>query len=123
MPRFNWPEWQAVRSSLCWPCCEEGHSHAVLLARELSYQLIREYNSTGYDVHGRFGIFADGDRIAHKYLHGRPKLDFQAATAGDYAHAKTRFIYSKLCEHARTHGSSRRAVLAGRPGQEPGQRG
>ena len=57
------PEFDAIEKAPCWPCCEAGHENAVAIARELSYQLIREANVTRYNVHGLFGIFADGDRI------------------------------------------------------------
>ena len=91
-------EWDAVRRPSCWPCCEEGHAHAVYLARELSYQLIREYNTTKYNVHGRFGIFADGDRVNYAVT-GKPRLPFGAIhVENNYGHTKTRFIYSRLCE-------------------------
>ena len=88
-------EAEGVRRQPCWPCCEVGHTHAVALARELSSQLIREANSTGYNVHGLFGIFASGDRINHT-----------ERRAPDYKHVKTRFIYDRLCELSRSHNIS-----------------
>ena len=39
----------------------QTHDHVVTLGRELSKQLVREYNKTKYIVHGLFGIFAAGD--------------------------------------------------------------
>lgn len=93
------PEIVAVSKPPCWPCCEVGHSHAVALARELSYQLIREANTTRYSVHGLFGIFADGDRINYQAT-GRERQPFGRVVYEDYQHVKTKFIYSRLCQLA-----------------------
>ena len=89
----------------CWPCCEVGHSHAVALARELSYQLIREANSTSYNVHGLFGIFASGDRINYTAT-GKHRAPHERPTAPNYGQVKTRFIYSRLCELSRSRSVS-----------------
>jgi hypothetical protein len=84
----------------CWPCCEVTHEHIVKLARELSKQLIREYNSTRYSVHGLFGIFANGDAIDYT-IPGRSRNPGEAPYYTNYNHAKTRFMFSRLCALSR----------------------
>ena len=96
------PEFESVKQSPCWPCCEVGHEHAIALARELSNQLIREANVTKYHVHGLFGIFADGDRINYEAV-GKVRPPFGRMVTENYEHAKTRFIYSRLCALSQSH--------------------
>lgn len=80
----------------CWPCCNATHDYVVNLARELSKQLIREAKTTKYNVHGKFGIFADGDAIDYNQS-GRARQNMEQPWNINYKHTKTRFLFSHLC--------------------------
>lgn len=96
-PRYNEGGGAAwVHDSPCWPCCMETHDHVVMLGRELSKQLVREYNTTKYTVHGLFGIFAAGDPIEYNVT-GKLRKPFQRPWNENYEGAKTEFIYTRLC--------------------------
>lgn len=88
-------------ASSCWPCCGSGHDHAVELAHELSRELTLDFNHTKYIVHGQYGIFADGDAIDYVATTGKKRAPFQRPRNYNYEGAKTRFIYSKLCQMSR----------------------
>lgn len=85
-----------IKDPPCWPCCMQTHDHVVMLARELSKQLVREYETTHYVVHGLFGIFASGDPIEYN-ITGRARLPGQRPWYENYEGIKTKFMFSKLC--------------------------
>ena len=58
------------------------------LARAQSQNLIAQRNTTGYDVHGLFGIFGNGDAIA-----GKPGRRYFT----DYGGVKVAFLHREAC--------------------------
>lgn len=68
--------------------CQSELSDIKAKARAFSQRLIDNRNVTKYDVHGLFGIFANGDVVA-----GRPnKRNFR-----DYEDTKTNFMHAYAC--------------------------
>ena len=68
--------------------CASSLSEIKVKARAFSQLLIDNRNTTKYDVHGLFGIFANGDVVA-----GRPnKRNFR-----DYEDTKTGFMHTHAC--------------------------
>jgi len=75
-----------------------GHGRVLKLARTLSDDLITD-PSSGYGVHGLFGIFAAGDPLNNAWSHNISWLR-SSKNYVDYQGVKTNFLYSKLCQAA-----------------------
>ena len=77
-------------------CGDAGHAAMLRRATALS-EALKADPSSGYGVHGLFGIFAAGDRIEHGAWTSNITWLKNSKKYVDYQGVKTRFLYSRLC--------------------------
>ena len=71
--------------------------HVLRCVLASTHYFLTRFLHSSLQVHGQFGIFANGDPIDYAATTGKARLRYQRARNFDYEGVKTKFIYEKLC--------------------------